>query len=148
MVIPTPTPKTSLCPKPNPICKCVGRLAKIRHRVQELRRSRAFPHGVGREYKKDKKKSLPKKTNRKNNTTWKAKKGPRYAVKLSQATYDKMKQAHSMIADQPGKRREIKVVYRKAMDLQNEIDKIKHSGNGEEGIHCFAPYHGRTPFVV
>ena len=62
--------------------------------------------------------------------------------------YDKMKQAHSMIADQPGKRREIKVVYRKAMDLQNEIDKIKQSGNGEEGIHCFAPYHGRTPFVV
>ena len=63
-------------------------------------------------------------------------------VVASNVRQDEAGPLHDCGSDQPDRRREIKAVYRKAMDLQNEIDvKIKQSGAGEEGdkrqiSHC------------
>ena len=57
--------------------------------------------------------------------------GPRYACRLSQATYDKLKQASSLLADNPSKRGEINKVYRKLMEYQNRLEKMKQYGEGE-----------------
>ena len=61
------------------------------------------------------------------------KKGTKYACKMSQPNYDKLRQASSLLQDHPTKRNEIRKVYKKLMDYQNEIDKLKREGDGLEG---------------
>ena len=81
---------------------------------------------------KQQKASLSKKRQRKMKKFGKSKGGSRNVTRLSAAMYNKLKQADSLMAHDPNRRRRVNGVYGRLIELQSRIDELKQYGDSAD----------------
>ena len=81
---------------------------------------------------KQRKASLSKKRQRKMKKFGKSKGGSCNVTRLSAAMYNKLKQADSLMAHDPNRRRRVNGVYGRLMELQTRIDELKQFGDSAD----------------